>query len=98
MFLGLNLVLLRVNYLLLVSLSWNYRGLCKQTVIGIFNQCKSFTFSFLFFLKEKGSHGRDSDSVQIKSNLCGIWGDELCHKNKDHAGMCNLVTIKKGSQ
>ena len=78
MFLGLNLVLLCVNYLLLVSLSWNCRGLCKQTVIEISNQC-NFHFSFSFFSKKKESHGRDSDSLQEKNKLCEIWGDELCH-------------------
>ena len=85
MFLGLNLVLLCVNYLLLVSLSWNCRGPCKQTVIEISNQCNIHLF-FSFFT-EKESHGRDSDSVQEENKLCGIWGDdELCHKNKKHAG------------
>ena len=44
------------------------------------------------------SQGRDFDSVQERNKLCGIWGDELCqYENKNHAGMYNLVTIKKGS-
>ena len=74
MFLGLNLVLLCVNYLLLVSLSWNCRGLCKQTVIEISNQCNCH-FSFSFSSKKKESHGRNSDSTQEKK-LCWIWEDE----------------------
>ena len=53
---GLNLVILCVNYLLLVSLSWNCRGLCKQTIIEISNQCNScFFFSFLFFKEKRKS-------------------------------------------
>ena len=55
----------------------------------------TFTFSFLFFPKEKGSHGRDSDSVQEKNKLCGIWGDELCqYEKKIHAGMCFIIYIR----
>ena len=51
-FLGLNLVLLHVNYLLLVSLSWNCRGLCKQTIIEIFNPCNFHLFLFSSNKKE----------------------------------------------
>ena len=51
-FLGLNLVLLHLNYMLLVSLGWNCRGLCKQIVIERSNQCNFHNFFFSF--KEKG--------------------------------------------
>ena len=73
MFLGLILVLLCVNYLLLVSLSWNCRGLCKQTVIEISNQCNCH-FSFSFSSKKKESHGRNSDSTQEKKIALDLGG------------------------
>ena len=73
LFLGLNLVLLSVIYLLLVSLSWNCSGPCKQTVIiEISTQCNFyFFFSFFFFSKKTESHGRDSDSMQGKKQI--VW-------------------------
>ena len=36
---------------------------------------------------------------KIKKQIVWDLGDhELCQINKNHAGMCNLVTIKKGSR
>ena len=77
MFLGLVLqvcvnYLLRVNYLELEL--WRMVPVNRQSLKYPIKLCN---FHFFFFSpKEKGSHGRDSDSVQEKNKLCGIWGDE----------------------
>ena len=89
MFLGLNLVLLCVNYLLLFSLNWNCRGLCKQTAIEIFNQC-NFHFSFSFF-QRKRKVVAGILTVQEKNKLCGIWGEELCHINTKIMQECVIL-------
>ena len=70
----LGLVLLRVNYLLLVNYLelelWRMVPVNRQSLKNPINV--TFTFSFLFFPKEKGSHGRDSDSVQeLKKQI--VW-------------------------
>ena len=68
-FLGLNLVLLHLNYLLLVRLNWNCRCLCKQMVIERSNQCNFQSF----LLKKKESHEKKTKIVW------DLWG-EFCHK------------------
>ena len=69
MFLGLNLVLLHVNYLLLVSLSWNCRGLCKR--LSLKDPINvTFTISFLF-LKKKESRGRILTVCRKKTEI--VW-------------------------
>ena len=70
---NVGLVLLCVNYLLLV----NYLELELWRMVPVNRQSLKYpinvTFtSFLFFPKEKGSHGRDSDSVQeLKKQI--VW-------------------------
>ena len=75
---NVGLVLLCVNYLLLVNYleleMWRMVPVNRQSLKYSINV--TFTFSFLFFPKEKGSHGSDSDSVQGKNKLCGTWGEE----------------------
>ena len=71
---NVGLVLLCVNYLLLVNYLelelWRMVPVNRQSLKYPINV--TFTFSFLFFPKEKGSHGRDSDSVQeLKKQI--VW-------------------------
>ena len=88
MFLRLNSVLLRVNYLLLVSLSWNCTGLCKQTVIEISNQC-NFHFSFSFLQRKRKVKAGILTVCKKKPNCVGFGGRNC--KNKNHAGMCIIL-------
>ena len=81
MFLGLNLVLLCVNYLLLVSLSWNCRGLCKPTNIEIFNRC-NFHLFFSFFSKKKELMAGILTVCKIKAICVGFGGMNRAIKTK----------------
>ena len=70
MFLGLNWVLLYMNYLLLqleqsgaVEVSANRKSLKDQIIVT------STIYSLFFFLKEKGKSCRDSDHMSVKTKI-----------------------------
>ena len=103
LFLGLNLILLSVIYLLLVSSSWNCIVVPENRQSSLkypINQCNiHFFFSFFFLFKENRKSWQGFWQCARKKANCVGFGEMNCAIKTTimQELMCNLVTIKKGS-
>ena len=95
-FLGLTLVLLHLNYLLLVSLSWKSVEAWFVSRWSLKDLIKvTFTISFSFWKKLRKVNAGIMAVCRKKNWNCVGFVEWILPKNINYMGKCYLVTIKK---